>query len=521
MKQLSIELLEWNRIYLIITFSQKLTDDLYLIDDHNNKRVICKEYIENNKLTMPITCAYNDSMISEGIWTFYYRENPVIVNLECAKTLDNKEKVYFYKNYDYAYIVSFNIDEQFDLQMHINYMKKNNKPEANDRLSTNHAWLHKIIVILMNVFTMFLRLEYKLVSLVSPRKGHKLLFMSETRNKLEGNLLALRNRLVERQMDKSYQLYYSFRKVLSSRKSFLYYVKIVALIARMDYIFIDDYAPTFGLLNLKKTKLIQLWHAGVGFKSVGYSRFGKDGSPHPLVSPHRKYDYAVVASDNLIPVYQEVFGLTRAHFVAPGMLRLDGYLDPDKIQNTTNNLYQVYPNIKQKQVILFAPTYRGTGQATAYYDNDQVNLERLYQLCLENNYIVLFKFHPFIREKITIPPEYSELLLDVSDYPDINELFYVTDVLITDYSSNIYEYSLFEKPIIFFDYDMEQYAILRGVHEDLNNSPGNICHNFDEVLTILRNKEFDVEKVKMFKQKNIRYQDSKACDRLIKVLFDK
>ena len=202
------------------------------------------------------------------------------------------------------------------------------------------------------------------------------------------------------------------------------------------------------------------------------------------------------------------------------MLRLDGYLDEERIANVKERIYHSYPNIKNKKVILFAPTYRGTGQATAYYDNDQIDLDKLYELCVNNNYIVLFKFHPFIKDKITIKKEYQELLIDVSDYSDINELFYVTDVLITDYSSNIYEYSLFEKPIIFFDYDLEQYEILRGVHNSLEDSPGNVCKTFDEVLDILKNQNYDISKVKKFKNENIAYQDSKSCDRLIKILFD-
>lgn len=521
MEKLSIVSLTWNKIYLNITFNHQLEDNIYLIDNKKNKKLICEDYINGCHLDLPITCAYCDSMIEEGQWCFLYQDELITIDIDEAKELEDRCKVFFYKKHDYAYVVSFNIDEEFKLIMHINYMKKNNKPKDNKRITTNRVFLHQLMSIALSFFSAFLRLEYALFSLFRRKKGNKLLFMSETRDRLEGNLAALNNRICERNLDKEYQLYYSFKKVLSEKKSIWYYVKTIALLSKVDYIFIDDYAPIFSLISLKKTKLIQLWHAGVGFKSVGYSRFGKDGSPHPLISPHRKYDYAVVASESLIPVYQEVFGLTREHFLSPGMLRLDGYLDDDRMEITRNKLYDSYPNIRGKDVILFAPTYRGAGQEVAYYDFDKIDLSRFYNLCEKNNYIVLFKFHPFIKNKLQINPKYQDLLIDISEYQDINELFYITDVLITDYSSNIYEYSLFEKPIVFFDYDMEQYAILRGVHEDLNKSPGNICKKFDEVLYILENKTFDIEKVKEFKIKNIAYQDSKACDRLIKMIFDK
>ena len=63
----------------------------------------------------------------------------------------------------------------------------------------------------------------------------------------------------------------------------------------------DDYAPLFNWLKLKSgTELIQLWHAGVGFKAVGYARFGKKGTPNPWRCCYRQLDYAIVGDVNKI-----------------------------------------------------------------------------------------------------------------------------------------------------------------------------------------------------------------------------
>ena len=516
MKKINIKSIFWDKIYLNIEFSDKIENDLYLIKKEEKYKIF-DEYINGNMLKMPITCAYRDNMIEEGVWKFSYNDEFVEVDIGYAKELENNQKVFFYKGHLFAVIVSFNIDSDFNLIMHMNYMRKNKKPYKNERIAKNNI-IKKLI---FNTGTFCAKILYSLLSIIHRKKGNKILFMSETRDKLAGNLLALSDRMKERGMDKEYKMYYSLKKVLSDRKSIIYILKIINIMSKVDYIFVDDYVPIFNTITLKKTKLIQLWHAGVGFKSVGYSRFGKKGSPHPTVSSHRKYDYAVVAAPNLIPVYQEVFGLTRKHFLAPGMLRLDGYLDEENILNAKKKIFELYPKIKNKKVILFAPTYRGTGQKDAYYDFDKIDMKKLYTNCKKNNYIVLFKFHPFIKEKIEIENKYSDLLIDASDYPDINELFYVVDILITDYSSNIYEYSIFEKPIIYFDYDLEVYNVLRGVHNSLENSPGNVCKTFDEVLFLLNNKKFDIEKVKKFKEDNILLQDMRACDNLIKMIFDK
>lgn len=513
MENLSIISLNWNRIYLEIIFNNNIDDKIYLVKN-NKKYEICEDYITDNIIKMPITSAYDDVIVEEGQWEFLYKNKKVIIDKKEARNLDNLDKIFYYKNNNFCYNVSFTIDDDFSLVMNCHFMKKNNKPKKSE-----YGGKTKIVGYLVTFFRLLIRFEYKVLTLFKKNKNNRILFMSETRSALAGNLLALHNRMKELNLDKKYKFSYSFKRVLSERINPFYFMKVAYKISKVDYVIIDDYSPTFNYLNLKNTKLIQVWHAGTGFKSVGYSRFGKAGSPHPYISVHRKYDYAVVASPKFIPVYEEVFGLTKKHFIVSGMLRLDGYLNENKVKSAKEKIYNLYPGIKGKNVILYAPTYRGVGQADAYYDTDKIDLDKLYETCKNNNYAVLFKYHPFIKNNIVIPDKYSDLFYDLFKYPDINELFYVTDILITDYSSNMYEFSIFEKPIIFFDYDMDEYAILRGVHQKLEDSPGNVCTTFNEVLDVLNNKNFDIEKVKKYKHDNGLDDINNSCDRLINKLF--
>jgi CDP-ribitol ribitolphosphotransferase len=256
-------------------------------------------------------------------------------------------------------------------------------------------------------------------------------------------------------------------------------------------------------------QLIQLWHAGGGFKAVGYCRFGKDGSPHPAQSCHKAYTTAVTGSEQLIKVFSEVFGIEREAFYPAGMPRLDGFLDEKKIQEFREDFYKKYPEFAGKKIILFAPTYRGVGQGSAYYDYNRLDLHRIYEVC-GDEYVFFLKMHPFIKAKPEIADEDKERIFDFSAYPSINELYYVTELLITDYSSNFYEYSLMKKPILFYTYDRHIYELTRGVYRGVSESaPGKVCDTFDELVEAIRNHDFEYEKVLKFVEEN--FGDTQGC----------
>ena len=101
-------------------------------------------------------------------------------------------------------------------------------------------------------------------------------------------------------------------------------------------------------------------------------------------------------------------------------------------------------------------------------------------------------------------------------YPDINDLFYITDLLITDYSSCMYEFMMMKKPMLFFAFDKDRYAVSRGFHRDYDsNVPGKICMTFDEVLSAMRGEDYEVEKVGQMLPRYFDHVDTGSSDRLI------
>ncbi|MDO5154700.1 MAG: CDP-glycerol glycerophosphotransferase family protein [Eubacteriales bacterium] len=361
----------------------------------------------------------------------------------------------------------------------------------------------------------FLRSIYQCYAKQYRNKKNTVLFMSEQSDVLGRNLVAVRDRMKERQMESTYTILESARSAAATRQSMKSWWLLVKKLAQSSVVVLDDHAPILDWLTLDdNTKVIQLWHAGAGFKSSGYSRWGHDGCPAPY-SAHRQYDFGVAGSKQIAPFFSEVWGIQDEQVLPTGMPRMDAFLDQNHKKEKLKELYEQYPMCKDKKVILFAPTYRGRNKKTAMYPYELIDFKRLYELCGEE-YVVLFKMHPWVAQEVPIPEGYRDKFVDANQYPDINDLFYMTDLLISDYSSNIYEYSLMGKPMLFFAFDEIQYAFSRGFHRDYKASvPGKICHTFDALLDAIRNKDFEEEKVKQYVEHHFDYVDSNASDRVI------
>ncbi len=358
-------------------------------------------------------------------------------------------------------------------------------------------------------------LYYNVIYSISPHNGKNILFSTESRGTLSGNLKAVYDRMIERGLDKEYNISISERKAAGGHSSRASWLRTVTLFAKADVILIDDYAPMLSWLKLNRgTILIQLWHAGVGFKSVGLCRFGTNGSPL-LDNAHRQYDYAIVGSTALKKIYAEVFGIEEDAIIPTGLPRIDKVIDKEENQKKVDAFHAEHPELKGRKLILFAPTFRGVGALTATYPYEKLDMKRIYDMC-GDEYAFIFKMHPFIKEKPEIPEEYSDRIIDMSGMGDINDLLPCVDILITDYSSVIYEFSLFRRPMLFFAYDRDSYAAIRGFQSDYDDfAPGRICTTFDELEKAIKTQDFQIEKVDRFVAENFDYMDSGASDRFI------
>lgn len=351
-----------------------------------------------------------------------------------------------------------------------------------------------------------------------PVDQNKILFLSQSRTNLNGNFEFVHDEIKRRG---DYNIVFYLSDALKSKVNILKKMKYLKDIASAKYILLDDFYQNIYSFHLREeTELIQLWHACGAFKTFGFSRVGKVGGPPLGSKSHRNYTKAIVSSTNIRKCYAEGFGIPEEKVYATGVPRTDIFFDEQYKQNKINELENKYPLIKGKKVILFAPTFRGNGQKTAYYDFDKFDIEALYQN-LSKEYIIINKLHPFVTNVPVIEEKYKEFIIDLSCEREINDLLFISDILITDYSSVCFEYSLLNKPMIFFAYDMEEYISSRDFYYPYKEFvPGVITRTTQETIDVIKNQTFNMEKLETFRNTFFNDFDGKSTQRVVDLIFN-
>lgn len=352
---------------------------------------------------------------------------------------------------------------------------------------------HRII---QSIKRRFFKLCYIIFSIL-PVNKKKITIASDSRNDLTGNLYFIYEELSKRNLN--IKVKFSLNKRIDNKKTFLNLFITAYHFATSKIILLDDFYPLIYPINIRKNSdLIQVWHAAGAFKTFGFSRVGRPGGPSPNSRNHRNYTKVTVSSESVRKHYAEGFGVSIDKIYATGVPRSDIFFDEEYKTYVKNRLYEKYPFLTKKKVILFAPTFRGNGQASAYFPFHVIDFKALYEN-LKDDYVFLFKIHPFVNNKLTIPYEYSDFFYDFSEFREINDLLLVTDILITDYSSVCFEFALLNKPMLFFGFDVEEYIRTRDFYYDyFEFIPGPLVRSTEEIIEKIKQGDFRMDKIKPF-----------------------
>lgn len=181
---------------------------------------------------------------------------------------------------------------------------------------------------------------------------------------------------------------------------------------------------------------------------------------------------------------------------------------------------------KNKKVLLYAPTWRDDN---AYGDGEYKYERALDFLRLKqeigNEYVILLRTHYWVVDRMELNG-LSDFVINVSDYDDITDLYIVSDICMTDYSSVFFDYANLKRPILFFMYDLEKYRdVLRGFYLDIEKDlPGPILKTNDEVLEAIKNidavKKGYITKYEEFYNRFCSIDDGNAAKRVCEKVFD-
>lgn len=243
-----------------------------------------------------------------------------------------------------------------------------------------------------------------------------------------------------------------------------------------------------------------------------------------VYSQSRKWDYLVSDNPFSTEVFQSCFMFPKEKILEYGYPRNDLMHHPkkDKIAEKIRKKVGVPEG---KKTILYAPTWRddeyyGKGQ---YKFKLQLDLKRLREE-FGKEYVILLRTHYFIADSLDVTGV-EDFAINVSKYSDITELYLISDICITDYSSVFFDYANLKRPILFFTYDLEKYRdVLRGFYIDIEKEiPGPLLYTNDEVVDAIKNidkiKEQYHDRYEEFYHRFCSLDDGHAAKRIVEKVF--
>lgn len=277
---------------------------------------------------------------------------------------------------------------------------------------------------------------------------------------------------------------------------------------------------------------VQCWH-GTPLKKLRYD-IEVDGAVLNTVEEIRRrndidasrFDYFISPSKYCTEKFTSAFNLKALGkgdiIIEKGYPRNDFLFN--KSEKEINAIKKKLGIPKNKKVLFYMPTFRDNQHTSGvgYTYQMELDLDR-FKKKFEKEYVMLFSPHYFIANSIDLN-KYKGFIINVARYDEINELYLVSDVIMTDYSSIFFDYANLKKPMLFFMYDFDVYkGRLRDFYISLDELPGPIAKTQDELEEYLVNidKEFEKNKSKYnkFNKKYNYLDDGNASERVIKVIF--
>jgi len=304
-------------------------------------------------------------------------------------------------------------------------------------------------------------------------------------------------------------------------------VQAVARIFRRSYrvassrlVIVDDYFfPIYPVKKRPGVTIVQVWHACGAFKRFGRAtleaEWGADKIFLAWVPIHSNYDLTLVSSASIAPIYAEAFGQSVETISAAfGIPRTDALLHSPRRDAEERAVRERLGLRDGRTTILYAPTFRGADLKGAAAP-ELLDIAALYR-ALGSEYRLILRLHPFVKSAMRIPPEVGDFVVDASAEPDANEVMLAGDILVSDYSSIIFEYALLNRPMAFLAPDLAAYERERGFFFDYRTCfTGPVMEETEQLARWIQAKEFDLERVRAFAASSFDVMDGRASERFV------
>ena len=336
-------------------------------------------------------------------------------------------------------------------------------------------------------------------------------------------------RWIEEKSPYTPRLFELWRDSVSMTEHYMNAERFMGAAATAKAIMVHETNEFLGYVDIRpETKVVQLWHGCGVIKSIGLDNADKPGfkttADYEEFPEYNKYDLVTIASDELRWIFERFMGLPQGSPViqATGVSRTDEFFDPGYVEQCYQKLYERIPAARDRKVILYAPTYRGQDPDRTAPDALDIPL---FARELSDEYILIIKHHQTAKNVPPIPEGLEDVFawnMTRGKGMDINELMTVADVCISDYSSVVFEYSLFERPILLYLFDLEDYQDARGVYYSVEelSACGPVFRTSEEMVRYLKDldEHFDKSLVTSFRKKYMSACDGHATERIMEFI---
>lgn len=279
----------------------------------------------------------------------------------------------------------------------------------------------------------------------------------------------------------------------------------------------DNYFVELAGLKLRNgVNCIQIWHANGALKKFGWEdkaaqkRSAEDKKRFQEV--YKRFTKVLVGSDEMATIFQKSFLLDESNMLKLGVPRTDYFFKEAQLQENYQWSYE-HLHLTNRIKLLYAPTFRDNELGMAKLHLDIAEMKQ----ALGNEYQLILKLHPSISNDLEKLDD--DFVIYVDKETPIETLLPVVDILITDYSSIPFEFALLQKPMIFFTYDLTEYDNARGLSDGfLETIPGPHVFTTTELIEVIQNNTFDLEKIRFFAEKWNKYSDGFSSERFVSFL---